>query len=66
MEQSRQHDPSPGEDGIEFLNPADDTPENRAIVELVEERSSTEATPQELDDVITELGYDPAEFSIAD
>ncbi len=65
---SKLPEPSPGEDRIEFLNPSDDTPENRAIVRLVEERIGADQAvqPTELGDVIDEFGFDHAEFLLPD
>jgi hypothetical protein len=60
-----QPNPSP-EDDIEFVHAADDTPENRAIVAVVQERLASKAQTLEFDDVVAELGYDPAEFLISD
>jgi hypothetical protein len=65
VEHRPQAEPSP-EGGVEFVNPADDTPENQAIVALIEERAANDAPPLDLDQVIEEFGYDPAEFSPAD
>jgi len=47
----------------EFVDAADDTPENRAVVRVVEDRLARRSGPDlELDDVIRELGYEPADF----
>jgi hypothetical protein len=46
-----------------FVDSADDTPENRAIVDIVEERRRRSRGPdRDLDDVIGEFGLEPADF----
>lgn len=47
--------------GLRFCDQRDDTAENREIVELVEERYPVE-TAENLDQVIRQLGHNPAEF----
>lgn len=47
--------------GLKFRDQRDDTAENREIAELVEKRYPVE-TVEDLDQVIRQLGHDPAEF----
>jgi hypothetical protein len=54
--------PEPPEDDIEFVDPEDDTPENREIVRIAEERwSSNGPDDLELAEVAEELGIDLAD-----
>jgi hypothetical protein len=52
------------EQGVyEFVDPQDDTAENCAVVAIVEERRQRgRGNDRDLDDVIVELGFEPAEF----
>jgi hypothetical protein len=47
--------------GVEFRDQREDTAENREIAELVEKRYPAE-TAEDLDQVIRQLGHNPAEF----
>lgn len=46
---------------MKFRDQRDDTAENREIVELVEKRYPAD-TVEDLDQVIRQLGHNPAEF----
>lgn len=55
--------PDISEDVVAFPDPQDDTAENRAIVAIVEERRQRGRDgDRDLDDVIVDLGFEPAEF----
>jgi len=50
-------------DSYEFVDPEDDTPDDRAVVAIVEERRVNDCVrDRDLDDVIAELGFEPAGF----
>ncbi len=51
---------------IEFVPPTDNTAENRAIVQIIHDRSRAAGQPRDLEDVIRDLGYDPAKFVVRD
>jgi hypothetical protein len=49
--------------GVDFVDSEDDTPDNRAIVAVVEERRERrEGRDRDLDEVVAELGFEPADF----
>lgn len=50
---------------VEFPSPADDTPENREIVEIVESRAAAHSHSEPefgFDELAEELGFDPRDF----
>ena len=55
-----------GGSALAFQEPDSDTPENRDIVRVIHERSEAAGMPLDLDAVIRELGFDPADFVLRD
>lgn len=48
---------------LKFVNPEDNTRENRDVAKLAEERASSEVS-EDLNQVIADFGFNPAEFHI--
>ncbi len=56
----------PEDSALTFVNAEDDTPENREILRIIQERSNAGGMPLDLDAVIRDLGHDPADFALRD